>query len=63
MWAPEQRSSSLCPVAVDAYNGMKREQAFGIPLKTTQAKIQFAGQIVGSSSLIFGGCVVDSSFT
>lgn len=43
--------------AVDAVQGIKKGQAFGVALSTTKAKARFTAEHVGAASLTFGLCV------
>lgn len=40
--------------AVDAVQGIKKGQAFGVALSTTKAKARFTAEHVGAASLTFG---------
>jgi hypothetical protein len=39
---------------VDAVQGIKKGQAFGVALSTTKAKARFTAEHVGAASLVFG---------
>ena len=41
-------------LAVDAVQGIKKGQAFGVALSTTKAKARFTAEHVGVASLTFG---------
>lgn len=42
---------------MDAVQGIKKGQAFGVALSTTKAKARFTAEHVGAASLTFGLCV------